>query len=310
MDRISIVVPCYNEQEVLDLFYETTSAVVADIPAEIEFLFIDDGSRDGTLAILRRLSDQDARVKYISFSKNFGKEAGIYAGLSKASGDYVALMDADLQHPPELLAQMYEAIKSGTCDSAAAKRVTRTSDSPLRSFFSRRFFRLMQHISNTDLAPGATDYRMMSRQMVDAVLSLTEYNRFTKGIFGWVGFTTEWLEYDDVDRAAGQTKWSLRGLIRYSLDGVVSFSTKPLNIASVLGFLFCIVSGILLLYFAIKTWVSGDPVAGFPTLICVIFMLGGIQLACIGIMGQYISKLYLESKHRPIYITKESNIEK
>lgn len=310
MDVISVVVPCFNEQEVLRLFYQETVKAVAAVPADFEFVFVDDGSRDGTLSIMRALAKEDARVKYISFSKNFGKEAAIYAGLRKAKGDYVVLMDADLQHPPKLIAKMYEVIREQGCDSAAAKRAQRTSDSGVRRFFSKAFFHLMQRISNTNLVEGATDYRMMSRQMTDAVLSLSEYNRFTKGIFGWVGFDTVWIDYEDVDRAAGKTKWSIKGLVHYSLEGVISFSTTPLAVASVMGLIFCVISVLMLLYFAIKTWFfGGDPVAGFPTLICVIFMLGGIQLLCFGILGQYVAKMYLETKRRPIYIQKESNIE-
>ncbi len=218
-------------------------------------------------------------------------------------------MDADLQHPPSLIPKMYETIKREGCDSAAAKRVVRTTDSALRRMFSRWFFKLMRSISSTDLVAGATDFRMMTRQVADAVRSLSEYNRFTKGIFGWVGFTTVWLDYEDVERAAGETKWTLKGLIRYSIEGVISFSTRPLAIASVLGLIFCAVSILLLIYFALKTWLlGGDPVAGFPTLICVIFLLGGIQLLCFGILGQYVAKMYLETKRRPIYIEKESNI--
>ena len=311
MDLISIVVPCFNEQEVLRLFYDETVKAVSVVPAEIEFVLVDDGSRDGTLKIMRELAERDARVRYISFSKNFGKESAIYAGLSGAKGDYVVLMDADLQHPPALIGKMYQTILDRGCDSAAAKRAVRTSDPALRRFFSKKFFHLMQRITNTNLVEGATDYRMMSRQMVDAVLSLAEYNRFTKGIFGWVGFDTVWLDYEDVERAAGKTKWSIAGLVRYSLEGVVSFSTTPLAIASVLGILFCFVSLAMLLYIAIKTWFfGGDPVAGYPTLICVIFLLGGIELLCFGILGTYVSKMYLETKHRPIYIQKESNIQK
>ena len=310
MDLISLVVPCYNEQAVLRLFYEETCKAVADVPAEFEFVLINDGSKDGTLQIMRDLAAEDPRVKYLSFSKNFGKEAGIYAGLSKAKGDYVVLMDADLQHPPTLIGKMYQTIQETGCDSAAAKRAVRTSDSGLRKFFSKKFFQLMQKISNTNLVEGATDFRMLSRQMVDAVLSLSEYNRFTKGIFGWVGFDTVWLDYEDVERAAGETKWSLMGLVRYSLEGVLSFSTTPLAIASILGILFCVISMVMLVYFAVKTWIlGGDPVAGFPTIICVVFLLGGIQLLCFGILGQYVAKMYLETKHRPIYIQKESNIQ-
>lgn len=310
MDLISVVVPCFNEEEVLRLFYQETAKSVGAIPAEFEFIFIDDGSRDGTLKIMRELASEDRRVKYISFSKNFGKEAAIYAGLSKSKGDYVVLMDADLQHPPKLIETMYQTVTEKRCDSAAARRVVRTSDSVLRRFFSKKFFHMMQRISNTNLVEGATDYRMMSRQMVDAVLSLTEYNRFTKGIFGWVGFDTVWIDYEDVNRAAGTTKWSFRSLMRYSMDGVVSFSTTPLAVASILGILFCFISLGMLLFFAIKTWLlGGDPVAGFPTIICVIFLLGGIQLLCFGIQGQYVAKMYLETKHRPIYIQKETNIQ-
>lgn len=307
MEKITVVIPCFNEQDVLRLCYEKTKEACAKIPAEMEYLFVNDGSGDDTLKILRELAQNDEKVKYISFSRNFGKEPAIYAGLSRASGDYVVLMDADLQHPPENIAIMYQLIKEKGCDSVAARRAKRTSDSKLRGLGSKMYFKLMQRISKTELVVGATDFRMMSRQMVDAVLSMTEYNRFSKGIFGWVGFWTEWIDYTDVERAAGKTKWSMFGLIKYSLDGILSFSVSPLSLASWLGIVFCVISAMMLVFFVIKTWMVGETVQGFPTLICVIFLLGGIQLLCFGIMGQYIAKMYLETKHRPIYIEKESN---
>lgn len=307
MKTLSIVVPCCNEEAVLPLFYQAVSQAVAALDVETEYVFVDDGSSDGTLAYLRALARENPGLRYVSFSRNFGKEAAIYAGMQEATGDYIVLMDADLQHPPALLSRMLESVTTGGHDSAAARRVQRKGDSPVRRMFSNAFFRLMRSSTRTDLVEGATDFRMMTRQMADAVLSMSEYNRFTKGIFGWVGFDTEWLAYEDIPRAAGETKWSMRGLVSYSLDGIVNFSTLPLSIASVLGIAFCVLSALMLIYYTIKTLVVGDPVAGFPTLICVIFLLGGIQLLCFGIMGQYIAKLYLESKKRPIFIAKERN---
>ncbi len=307
MKLISIVVPCYNEQESLPLFYSAICETAAALAgrAGFELLFVNDGSTDGTLEVLRGLAARDGRVHYLSFSRNFGKEAAMYAGLQKATGDYIALMDADLQDPPALLGEMLDGLEREGFDCVATRRVTRRGEPRLRSFFARLFYRIINRISKTEIVDGARDFRMMTRQMVDAILSMTEYNRFSKGIFSWVGFETKWLEYENVERVAGETKWSFWKLFIYSLEGIVSFSTAPLAISSVLGLLFCLVAFILLLVYGIKALVWGDPVAGFPTLICAIFLIGGVQLFCIGILGQYLSKTYLESKRRPIYIIKE-----
>ncbi|MFH1512397.1 MAG: glycosyltransferase family 2 protein [Bacillota bacterium] len=305
MKRISIVVPCYNEEESIPLFYEALQKELQKVKAEAELWFVNDGSRDGSLSQIKKLREADARVHYLSFSRNFGKEAALYAGLEAATGDYVAVMDADLQDPPSLLPEMLLALEQGGADCVATRRVTRKGEPKLRSFFARRFYHLINRISKTEVVDGARDFRLMTRQMVDAILSLKEVSRFSKGIFGWVGFSTKWIEFENVERVAGETKWSFWKLLIYSLDGIIGFSTMPLAIASVTGVIFCIAALLLLLFFFIKTLVWGDPVTGFPMTICVILLLGGIQLFCIGILGQYLSKTYLETKRRPIYILKE-----
>lgn len=307
---ISIIVPCYNEEPVIGMFYEEITRE-ADIMrnkfnTEFEFLFINDGSRDNTLAILKALADKDPRVKYISFSRNFGKEAAMYAGLRNASGDYTAIMDADLQDPPKMLEEMYESLADGQYDCAAARRVSRKGEPRVRSFFARLFYRIINKISNADIVDGARDYRLMTRQMVDAILEMGEYNRFSKGIFGWVGFNTKWLEFENTERAAGETKWSFWRLFLYSLDGITAFSTAPLAIASVMGFIFCIISFIMIGVIIAKTIIWGDRVAGYPSLVCIVFFVSGVQMFCLGILGQYLSKTYLETKKRPVYIVKES----
>ena len=305
MKKLSVIVPCYNEEEATPLFYQTFLEKTAAMAVEFEFIFVDDGSRDGTLAVFRALREKDPRVHYISFSRNFGKESAMYAGLEAATGDYVALMDVDLQDPPELLPEMLESVEKEGYDCAATRRVTRKGEPKLRSFFARRFYRLINRISKTEIVDGARDYRLMTRQMVDSILSLKEVSRFSKGIFSWVGYQTKWLEYENVERVAGETKWSFWKLLIYSIDGIIGFSTAPLAIASVAGVIVCALAFLMLLYFLLKTLIWGDPVAGFPALICIILLLGGIQLFSIGILGQYLSKTYLESKKRPIYIAKE-----
>ena len=305
MKRLSIVVPCYNEEEAIPLVYAACSAEVAKLPVETEWWFVDDGSRDGTLAALKALRAQDDRAHYISFSRNFGKESGMFAGLEAATGDYIAVMDVDLQDPPALLGAMLAGIQAEGFDCVATRRVTRAGEPKLRSFFARSFYRVINRISKTEVVDGARDFRLMTRQMVDAILSLKEVSRFSKGIFSWVGFTTKWLEYENVQRVAGETKWSFWKLLLYSLDGIIGFSTAPLALASVMGMVFCLLAFVLILYFFIKTLLWGDPVAGFPAMICIILLLGGIQLFCIGILGQYLSKTYLESKRRPLYIARE-----
>lgn len=309
---LSIVVPCYNEQAALPIFFDAITRQADALAQQVrtEVWLIDDGSSDETLRCCKQLRQKDERIHYLSFSRNFGKESAMYAGLQKARGDYVVIMDADLQDPPEMLPEMLRLLQSGEYDCVGTRRVTRKGEPPIRSFFARAFYRLINRISKTEIVDGARDYRMMTRQMVDAILSLKEYSRFSKGIFSWVGFRTKWLEYENVERVAGETKWSFGKLLIYSLDGIVGFSTAPLSIASVMGLVFCLLAFILILVFFFKTLIWGDPVAGFPAMICIILLLGGIQLFCIGILGSYLSKTYLETKRRPIYIAKEQSDEK
>ena len=262
-----------------------------------------------TINVLRELAKRDERVKYVSFSKNFGKEAAMYAGLEKSSGDYIAVMDVDLQDPPELLVQMFQDLESGEYDCVATRRVSRKGEPPIRSLFAKLFYSMINKISKTEIVDGARDYRLMTRQMVDAILEVKEYNRFSKGIFSWVGFNTKWLEYENVERRAGETKWSFWKLLKYSLDGIVAFSTVPLSIASILGLLLCFIAFVLIIVIVVKTLAFGDPVAGYPSLMCVILFVGGVQLFCMGILGKYLSKTYLETKKRPIYLVKEENID-
>ena len=308
---ISLIVPCYNEEEAMPLFYKEASRVAAEMKtshgADFEFIFVDDGSRDGTLRVARELHTQDDRVRYVSFSRNFGKEAAMYAGFQNCTGDYAAVMDADMQDPPSLLPEMYQALQSGEYDSVATRRVTRKGEPPIRSFFARCFYKLINRISDADIVDGARDFRLMTRQMVDAILSMTEYNRFSKGIFGWVGFRTKWLPYENVERVAGETKWSFWKLFLYSLEGITAFSTAPLAIASIAGILLCIVALLFVCVVLVKTLAFGDAVGGWPSMMCVILFLGGVQLFCMGILGQYLAKTYLETKKRPIYIVQETN---
>ena len=300
----------YNEQEALDILYRELKRVTETIPDhEFEYLFVNDGSKDATLDEIRKLAKQDARVRYVSFSRNFGKEAAMYAGLKSASGDYVALMDADMQDPPALLPQMIQMIESGECDNVATRRVNRKEEPPIRSFFAKCFYKVMRKLTHIEIADGARDYRLMSRAMVNSILSVCEYNRFSKGIFAWVGYETRWLEFENVERAAGETKWSFWKLVRYSFDGIVNFSDTPLRISSYLGLLLTGLSFVAIIIEVIRALVFGDPVAGWPSLVCIITFIGGIQLFCMGIMGQYIAKTYMEVKRRPHYIVKESNIE-
>lgn len=307
MDKISVIVPCYNEEESMPLFYEEICKVADSFKhVGFEFIFVNDGSRDRTLDIARELSSKDKRVRYISFSRNFGKEAAILAGLEYSVGDYVAIMDADLQDPPSLLHEMYDGIKNEGYDCVATRRVSRKGEPPIRSFFAKCYYKLINKISKTEIVDGARDYRLMSRQMVNSILELKEYNRFSKGIFSWVGYNTKWLEYKNVERVAGTTKWSFWKLFLYSLESIVAFSTVPLAIASVMGLLFFLVSVIMIIFIIVKTLTIGDPVAGWPSLVCIIFFVSGVQLFSIGVIGQYLSKLYLEVKQRPVYIVKET----
>nr|WP_308624275.1 glycosyltransferase family 2 protein [uncultured Eisenbergiella sp.] len=307
MSLLSVIVPCYNEEENVDFFYEE---LMKNTPffekegLEVEILYIDDGSRDRTVEEVKDLKKRDDRVRLVSFSRNFGKESAIYAGLQKAKGDYVVMMDADLQDPPSLLQEMFSYIKEGY-DSVATRRVTRKGEPPVRSFFARMFYKLVNRISKTEIVDGARDYRLMTRQVVDAILQMTEYNRFTKGIFGWVGYSTKWLEFENVERMHGETKWSFWKLFIYALDGIIAFSTVPLALASILGVVFCFIAFLLILVIIVKTLAVGDPVGGWPSMVCIICMVSGVQLFCLGIVGQYMSKTYMEVKKRPIYLVKE-----
>ena len=296
---LSIIIPCYNEEQAIPLFYQETMKqefFFREKGVELEFIFVNDGSKDGTVEAVKELHKQDERVHLISFSRNFGKEAAIFAGLEMAKGDYTVLMDADLQDPPSILPEMYNYIEQGY-DSVATRRVNRIGEPPIRSFFARCFYSLMQKISKTEIVDGARDYRLMTRQVTDAILSMKEYNRFSKGIFGWVGYQTKWLEYENVQRVAGETKWSFWKLFLYSLDGIMAFSTVPLSIASFFGILFCLAAFIFMIFIFVRALIYGDPVAGWPSMVCIISFIGGVQLLCLGIMGQYLSKLYMEVKN-------------
>ena len=312
MNKISIIVPCYNEEDVLKIFYNKITEVSKTIDADFEYIFVDDGSKDKTLEILKEYSKKDNRVRFISFSRNFGKESAMYAGLKEATGDYVAIMDADLQDPPDLLKEMYETLLTKEFDCVATKRKTRKGEPILRSFFSRMFYSIINKMTSTEIVNGARDYRLMSRKMVDSILEVTEYNRFSKGIFSWVGFKTKWIAYDNIERAAGKTKWNFWKLFKYSIEGITAFTTTPLVMSAVIGIIFCIIAFIMILFVIFKTLMYGDPVSGWPSTICIILFVSGIQLFCLGIMGEYLAKEYMEVKNRPIYIVKETekNIEK
>ena len=304
---LSVIVPCYNEEENVPAFYEEmmkNEKFLEEEGLDLEIIYVDDGSKDGTVREVKKLHEKDERVHLVSFSRNFGKEAGIYAGFQKAKGDYVVMMDADLQDPPSLLPEMFSYIKQGY-DSVATRRVTRKGEPPVRSFFARMFYKIMNKISSAEMMDGARDYRLMTRQVVDAILSMCEYNRFTKGIFGWVGYETKWIEYENVERAHGKTKFNFWKLFLYSIEGITAFSTVPLAIASFMGVLFCIAAFIAIMALIVKNLIFHDPVAGWPSLVCIILLVSGVQLFCVGILGQYLSKTYMEVKHRPIYLVKE-----
>ena len=309
MDKISVIVPCFNEDASLPFYKEEILKVMHQMSSEeFELLFINYGSKDTTLTLLKQYASEDTRFKYVSFSRNFGKEAAIYAGLQHSTGDYVCIMDADLQDPPSLLPEMYEAVVHEGYDSVATRRVNRKGEPLIRSFFAKLFYKIMNHISDSKIIDGARDYRMMTRQMVDAILSMCEYNRFSKGIFGWIGFRTKWIAYENVERVAGNTKWSFWELFKYSIEGMTAFSVKPLQIASIFGVLFSLIALLMIVFIVVRTLIFGDPTSGWPSLVCIIMLIGGIQLLCIGILGQYLSKTYLETKKRPIYIERESNV--
>lgn len=307
---ISLIVPCYNEEEALPLFYQEASRVAAQMGqshgAEFEFIFVDDGSKDDTMGVVRRLRAEDARVRYVSFSRNFGKEAGIYAGLQAARGDYVAMLDADLQDPPALLPDMLDTLLSGEYDCAATRRTTRKGEPPVRSWFARMFYRIINKMAETEIVDGARDFRLMTRQMTDAVLSMAEYNRFSKGIFSWVGFKTRWFDYENIERVAGNTKWNFWKLFKYSIEGIVGFSTAPLVFSALMGVLFCFIAFIGVIFVVVRALLFGDPTSGWPSMVCIMLLCSGLQLFCLGIVGEYLSKTYLEVKHRPLYITRET----
>ena len=307
--KISVIVPCYNEQEALPLFYQEVAAVLEGMDCEYELLFVNDGSSDRTGEILKELAKKDEHVFYMSFSRNFGKEAAMYAGFCNVSGDYTAVMDADMQDPPSLLPKMLEILLEGSYDSVATRRKDRKGEPPIRSWFARRFYEIINRISDSDIVDGARDFRLMKREMIDAIVSMGEYNRFSKGIFGWIGFRTYWMEYENVERVAGQSKWSFWKLFRYALDGIVNFSQVPLSMASWFGFFMTGISFLSLLVVVIRKLLFGDPVAGWASTVSIIVFIGGIQLFCLGIIGQYLAKMYLETKKRPHYIVAESNLE-
>lgn len=306
---ISLIVPCYNEQEALPVFYEEVTKVASKLSQDYEIIFIDDGSKDETLSKLKLLAMEDSHISYISFSRNFGKESAMYAGFCNVQGNYVAVMDADMQDPPALLPEMLDILESGEYDSVATRRVSRNGEPPIRSWFARKFYQIINKISDADIVDGARDFRLMKRDMVDAIISMTEYNRFSKGIFGWIGFRTYWLPYENVERVAGETKWNFWKLFKYAIDGIINFSQVPLNIASWFGIIMTFMSFVMLIVIIVRKLLFGDPVEGWASTICVIIFIGGIQLFCTGIMGQYMAKTYMESKKRPHYIIAETNHE-
>ena len=308
MKLLSVIVPCYNEEETVADFYDEfikNKIFFDEHELDYELIYIDDGSKDRTVEEIKKIHEKDSKVHMVSFSRNFGKEAAMYAGFEHAKGDYVVTMDVDLQDPPALLPEMFKAIWEEEYDSVATRRFNRKGEPPVRSFFARMFYRMINKMSKTEIVDGARDYRLMTRQVVDAILSMKEYNRFTKGIYGWVGFKTKWLAFENVERQKGTTKWSFWKLLLYALEGIVAFSTTPLAIASVFGLLFCFVAFIMIIIIIIKTLILGDPTSGWPSMVCIFLMVSGVQLFCMGIIGQYLSKAYLEGKERPIYISKE-----
>ena len=309
-DLISIIVPCYNEESSLPYFYKEICTVFSSMKhnqsVNFELLFINDGSNDNTFSLIKNFALKDQRIKYISFSRNFGKEGAIIAGLEHAKGDYIAMMDADLQDPPALLSEMYSLIKTEDYDCIGTRRIDRKGEPPIRSFFARCFYKLINKISKAEIVDGARDFRLMTRQMANAIINMPEYNRFSKGIFGWVGFKTKWIEYENIERVAGETKWSFWKLFKYAIEGITAFSTFPLILSSVIGLVFCVISFLLILFIVIRTLIYGDPTSGWPSMVCIIFLVSGVQLFSLGIIGQYLSKTYLEVKNRPIYIIRET----
>jgi len=310
MKKISIIVPCYNEEQAIPFFYEEITKITKEMKINFEYIFVNDGSKDNTIKVIKEYAKKDKKVKFIHFSRNFGKESAMLAGLKLSTGDYVAIMDADLQDPPSLLPEMLNIIEDPNTDydCVGTRRVTRKGEPPIRSFFARMFYKIINKMSKVEMVDGARDYRLMTRQMVNSILELQEYNRYSKGLFQFVGYNTKWLEYENIERVAGVTKWSFWKLFLYALEGIIAFTTIPLAISSIMGIIFCLVSFIMILVIIIKTLIFGDPTSGWPSLVCIIFFVSGIQLFCLGIMGQYLSKTYLETKKRPIYIIKETNI--
>ena len=310
MKKIDLVVPCFNEEESIPLFYDEIKKIRNKMDVLIEIIFVNDGSSDKTLNIIKKIVKEDKLVKYISFSRNFGKEAAMLAGLEASTGNYVTIMDVDLQDPPELLPEMVRLIEEEGYDVVGTRRVTRKGEPVIRSFFARCFYKLINNMSKVEMVDGARDYRLMKRQVVNSILKLKEYNRYSKGLFSYVGFKTKWLEYENVQRVAGETKWSFWKLFIYAIEGIVAFTTVPLTIAAIIGIIFCLIAFIMIIIIIIKTIVLGDPTTGWPSMACIIFLVSGVQLLCIGVIGEYLSKMYLEVKKRPIYIIKESNLEK
>lgn len=306
-EKISVIVSCYNEEQTIPIFYKEIINVAKKMKDnEFEFIFVNDGSKDDTLNIIKDLARKDKRVRFLSFSRNFGKESAMFAGLEAATGDYVTLMDADLQDPPSMLPKMLDVIKKEGYDSIGTRRVTRKGEPPIRSFFARWFYKIINKMSKVEMVDGARDYRLMKKCVVDSIVSLKEYNRYSKGLFSFVGYDTKWLEYENVERVAGETKWSFWKLVKYAMEGIVAFTTAPLSLASILGVFICIISFIAIICIVIKTLVFGDPVGGWPSMVCILLFVSGIQLLCMGIIGQYLAKTYLETKKRPIYIVKET----
>uniref|UniRef100_UPI00405785C7 glycosyltransferase family 2 protein n=1 Tax=Agathobacter sp. TaxID=2021311 RepID=UPI00405785C7 len=307
MQKISFIIPCYNEEESLPTLYHEVTNVMKTMDYDYEFIFVNDGSKDATLSIMKDLAKEDSHVLYLSFARNFGKEAAMYAGFCNAKGDYAAVMDADMQDPPSLLPEMMKILEDGEYDNVATRRVTRQGEPPIRSWFARKFYQLINRISDAEIMDGARDFRLMKRDMVDAIVAMGEYNRFSKGIFGWVGFSTYWMSYENVERVAGETKWSFWKLFKYAVNGIISFSQAPLSMASWFGVFMTFCSFVLLVFIVVRKLMFGDPVAGWASTVCIIIFIGGIQLFCLGVMGQYIAKIYMETKHRPHYIISDTN---
>lgn len=308
MKKIDLIVPCYNEEESIPLFYEEIKRVRNELKEKVEIIFINDGSLDKTLSIIKKLAKEDKLVKYISFSRNFGKEAAMLAGLEASTGDYVTVMDADLQHPPRLLKDMVKYIEEEDYDIVATRRFSRKGEPFLRKLFTKCFYKIINKLSKVDMIQDIGDYRLMTRQVVDSILKLKEYNRYSKGLFSYVGFNTKVIEYENIERVAGTTKWSFWSLFSYAIEGIVGFSTAPLTIAATIGLLFCLIAFVMIIFIIVKTLIYGDPTSGWPSMACIVFLVSGVQLLCIGVIGEYLSKMYLEVKNRPVYIIKETNI--